>query len=121
VIVRIVSRVGIVAVAVLATSAVHLPGRPPTFCVLRALTGVPCPFCGGTTAAVHLGHGDVVGALAVSPIAVFMIAAAAVFGQLAAPRWWRHPITRRVVVATALVASELWQLRRYGFLPSPLG
>ncbi len=105
-----------VAAAVVATSAVRLPGRPPTLCVLRAVTGLPCPFCGGTTAAVHLGHGDLGGALTASPAAVLILAALPFLGVLPRPRWWEHRAARLTTLVVALMASELWQLGRFGLL-----
>lgn len=94
-----------------------LPWRPPTLCLLRGLTGIPCPFCGGTTALVQLGRADVAAALAASPLVV-----------LGAPLWVLWPrlrpalaarfeagALRRALVASlavALVASQLWQLHR---------
>lgn len=114
---RLVLRLGAVAAAVLATSAVHIPGRPPTVCVLRALTGVPCPFCGGTTAAVHLGHGDLAGALVASPLAVLLLASLSFLDIFPKPAWWGNRRARRAFIVLGLAASELWQLGRYGLLP----
>lgn len=83
-------------------------------CLLRGLTGVPCPFCGGTTAMVQLGRGDLLAGLQASPLVV-----------LGAPLWTLWPrlgpafaarVTRRWAYAAlglALVASELWQLHRF--------
>ncbi|MDX6197100.1 MAG: hypothetical protein QOJ79_251 [Actinomycetota bacterium] len=85
-------------------------------CTLRALTGIPCPFCGGTTAAVHVGRADLPGALRASPLAV-LAAVAAVTLPLARARIASLP--RRVVlgsVAASLLASELWQLHRFGWI-----
>ena len=91
-----------------------LPWRPATMCLLRGLTGVPCPFCGGTTAMVQLGRGDLLSAVRASPLVV-----------LAAPLWTLWPrvgpaLTRRLsrrallgALALALVASQAWQLHRY--------
>lgn len=98
-------------------SVLVLPWRPPTLCLLRGLTGIPCPFCGGTTALVQLGRGNPAAALAASPLVV-----------LGAPLWVLWPrlrpalaarceagALRRALVtalAGALVASQAWQLHR---------
>ncbi len=113
----VVIRSAMVMAAVVLTAGVHLPGRPPTLCVLRALTGIPCPFCGGTTAAVHLGHGDVAGAVSASPLAVGLLALLPFAGAIPRPRWWSNRTLRRGAIIAVLVAAELWQLSRYGYLP----
>jgi hypothetical protein len=91
-----------------------IPWRPPTLCLLRGLTGVPCPFCGGTTAMVQLGRGDLLAALHASPLVV-----------LGAPLWTAWPrvgpalrsrLSRRallVAVGLALAGSQAWQLHPY--------
>jgi len=112
-------RVAATGVAAMVLAHVHVPGRPATLCPLRALTGVPCPLCGGTTAAVRLGHFDLVGALAANPVAVIVAAALIAspltlgpggIARLSALR--RRRLTQVIVVA--LVLSEVWQLIRFG-------
>jgi hypothetical protein len=109
-------RAGALAATALVLAAVVLPWRPPTLCLLRALTGLPCPACGGTTAMVALGRGDLLAALRASPVVT-----------LAAPLWvlwprlqptvdrWRRGHGRRSALVVVLVVaglSELWQLHR---------
>lgn len=105
-------RAALIAVVAVGLALVHLPGRPATLCVLRAVTGVPCPFCGGTTAMVHLGRADLSGALRASPLAVL----GAPF-VVALPALRRHldRLGRRqqlLAVLCVLAASEVWQLAR---------
>lgn len=103
------------AVAV-ALGSVHLSGRPPTLCAFRALTGVPCPFCGGTTAAVELGRGHLGAALAASPLAVLGAPVVAALPVLRAPLARLPPRWRWGGLLVVLAAAETWQLVRFGLL-----
>lgn len=94
-------------------------------CPLRALTGVPCPACGLTTAAVTLVRGEVGAAFGANP-AIFGLAALAVAvvplvvlratGALEPPRPWSPSRRRWAEWLTGLlaVASWLFQLHRLG-------
>ncbi|HEX2254284.1 MAG TPA: DUF2752 domain-containing protein [Thermoanaerobaculia bacterium] len=55
---------------------------PP--CLLKTFTGVPCPSCGTTRAALALGRFDVPTAFAVSPLAAVALLALVGGGLLAA-------------------------------------
>lgn len=115
---QVVTRVAVMLAVVAAVAAVHLRHRPPTLCLLRAVTGVPCPFCGGTTAAVDLGHGRLVDALRASPLAVALIGVWP-FAGLPRPRWvGSNRGLVRIGIVVALVAAEVWQLHRFGLLPA---
>ena len=112
------------AVAALALANLHVPGRPATLCPFRAFTGLPCPFCGGTTAAVKLGHFDVLGALRANPVIVLGAVVVATMPAILANRSSR-PVARwpalsprkiRVAIAVTVVLSEVWQLFRFGIL-----
>jgi hypothetical protein len=80
--------------AMLATAAV-LPAvaHGPALCPLRAMTGVPCPFCGMTRGVVDAVHGDVGGSLLMNPGALLLVAAAVLLvlgvirGRVTFPRW----------------------------------
>lgn len=103
------------ALIVAALAAVQLPWRPSTLCLLRAVTGIPCPVCGSTTAVVELGSGAPLRAFAASPLATLGAVALAL-----QPAWssrWR-PGRRTVWVLIGAVGalSEVWQLHRFGWL-----
>ncbi len=54
------------------------PWHPPLPCPLRALTGVPCPFCGLTRAVTALFRGDLVGSLRYNPFGLVLVVMAVV-------------------------------------------
>jgi hypothetical protein len=107
-------RGAVLLVAALLLAVVHIPGRPSTVCTLRALTGVPCPLCGGTTAASAIGHGEVGAALRASPLAVL-----GAVGYVLGPLGRLPRPSRRVLwagIGAAAILSELWQLARFGLI-----
>jgi Protein of unknown function (DUF2752) len=100
------------------------PGLP---CPLRTLTGVPCPFCGMTTATVALSHGQWGRAAAANPLAYLAAALAAgtlpvllarTVGLAPPPRPWPEATCRRARWAMAVLVGLSWlfQLHRFGFL-----
>ena len=110
---RAAGRVLLLALAALAVAALHPRHRPATLCLLRGLTGVPCPLCGGTTAAVQLGHGRVGAGLAASPLVVLGAVTVALWPLLpgAVVTWASR--SRLQLVLGLLAAGELWQLHRF--------
>jgi Protein of unknown function (DUF2752) len=98
---------------------------PHTVCPFRMLTGIPCPFCGGTHAGIDLGRGHPAAALRASPLAVCGAVAIIALPVLRktglAKRWRQLPgRTRNTAAFTGIVAalavSEVWQLARGGLL-----
>src|SRR5439155_1362211 len=110
-------RYALLGALLVALAAVHLRTRPASLCVLRSVTGIPCPFCGGTTSAVRLGSGHVRAAFAASPIAPLMLAGWPLLGRLRGAAWWPPPAVRWGLVAGLLTIAEIWQLARFGFIP----
>ena len=123
------SRVALGVVAAVTLAHLTIPGRPATVCPLRAFTGVPCPICGGTTAAVRIGHADLVGALRANPFVVLGALIVALLPALAALRrsrpWsagWRGdrrqlpPRALLALAAFAVAGSEIWQLFRFSII-----
>ncbi len=87
-------------------------------CPFRSLTGVPCPTCGTTHAAIAMLHGRIGAALAANPLAA---AAGLAFlaGGLIAPLWvaLRLPVPEipaplprwvRALILAALAASWMY-------------
>ena len=88
----------------------HLPPGVGLPCPLRTTTGIPCPFCGITTALRQLGGGDLGGSLSAAPLALVLavLAILAVVGRLPA----RLTVTIWVIVLP-LGAEWLYELARF--------
>jgi hypothetical protein len=96
-------------------------------CPLRTLTGVPCPFCGMTTATVAITHGRWGAAASANPLAYLAAAllactapvlVARAAGWVAAPTPWSATARRRTgrSIGCLVALSWLYQLHRFGFL-----
>lgn len=110
-------RLGAMAVAAAAVGWFHRLGGDTVPCPLRALSGVPCPLCGGTTAFIELGSGRPVEAVLANPVALGAAAALAVAPLGPGRRWWASPPGIRAgVLGCALAGAELWQLARFDLL-----
>ena len=99
-----------------------LPDHDLVLCPLRAVTGVPCPFCGMTTGTLAVARGDLAASIAANPAAIVLVAAVVfaflpdrvrrraldpVRGLARAPAWlpW-----------AALVPLWIWQLARFDLI-----
>lgn len=80
-------------------------------CPLLTVTGIPCPFCGGTRAFAHAGHGDLAGVLDHHAVwvlyAVLALAAAVV---LLVRRRPAPDLVRPRVLAALLAPAWAWAL-----------
>jgi hypothetical protein len=96
-------------------------------CPLRALTGLPCPLCGMTTAATGLASGDLGAALAANPFVLLLggftlvmavLMAARALGWLGPPAQWPESRRRQSywVVGALAAASWAFQLHRFGWV-----
>jgi len=69
-----------VAALVLVLGAAYF--QLPIGCPFKAITGYPCPGCGGTRALIALLHGQIIEAIMINPLSVLLILFA-----LVAPIW----------------------------------
>lgn len=109
---RAAVRVGLLLGAAVALALLHAAHRPALPCLFRALTGLPCPLCGSTTAAVQIGSGHPGAAIAASPLAVFGAATFALWPLASGAVVTTTGRFRNQLVLSLLAASELWQLNR---------
>jgi hypothetical protein len=75
--------------AAVAVGLLHVDRVPLTFCVVKGLSGLPCPTCGSTRAFGRLFELDIAGALAMNPfttLVVVLIAGWAVADLVLLPR-----------------------------------
>ena len=78
----------------------HGAGFPWPQCWFRALTGLPCPFCGATHAGLALLHGDALAAIRINPLASVVYAGIGLYD---------------LYVALILLAGHRRRLRLDGF------
>ncbi len=96
-------------------------------CPLRAVTGVPCPLCGGTTAATHLAAGRLGEAAAANPLVPVLAVLTLAMAVVMVLRWRRRlpparPLSpaaaRALGVALVAAGAAAWtfQFTRFGLL-----
>ncbi|MDP1677836.1 MAG: DUF2752 domain-containing protein [Bacteroidota bacterium] len=51
----------------------------PTLCLVKHITGIPCPSCGTTTAMIELVHGNFFSSLIINPFGLMMMAVLIIF------------------------------------------
>jgi Protein of unknown function (DUF2752) len=87
-----------------------LLGSPGVGCPLRAMTGVPCPFCGMTRGVTDAVHGDVATAALLNPGSVVLVVAAVVLLVV----WRRRTVSFPAWLPYALVAA-LWAFQLFKY------
>jgi Protein of unknown function (DUF2752) len=90
-----------------------LPVHPPFACPLRALTGIPCPFCGMTRACVAAVHGHLGTSLSFNPGGILILALALV--ALVRPQFLARVRVPMWSISAALGVMWLWNI---GFNPT---
>lgn len=99
-----------------------LPALGP-LCPLRRITGVPCPFCGMTTATLAFARGDLGAAVAANPLALVLLLVIAI---AFIPPLWRNLAAIRPpesvgraapkVALFMLIPMQLLQLHRFDLI-----
>ena len=88
----------------------HLPASVGLPCPLRSLTGVPCPFCGMTTALRALGGGHVANSLQAAPLGMILVLVVLLMAIRRANPPLRVPVW---YLLTPITAEWLYELTRY--------
>jgi hypothetical protein len=66
---------GLALFGLLLAGVFHVDRLGLTVCMLKGVTGIPCPTCGGTRALAHLAQLDLAGAFALNPLVTLGFAA----------------------------------------------
>lgn len=90
-----------------------LPGHPGLPCPLRAITGVPCPFCGMTTSVEATVHGHLGVAATANPVGILAVVVAVVL-LVTRPATVRLPPAW--VLGVGVLAMWLFELHRFRLL-----
>jgi hypothetical protein len=80
--------------------------------MLKNLTGLPCPFCGGTRAVFALLRGDLLQAFWFNPLATIGLLLALpgyfVYDKLLRPRGWEKPLSKAFVILLIAALVVNW-------------
>lgn len=93
--------------------ALPLLGHPGPGCLLRAVTGVPCPLCGMSTSVTSTVRGDLPDAFAAAPAGVALVGLAIWVLVTGRPRRVEIPLPG---VVALLVVMWVFQLFRFAVL-----
>ncbi len=111
-----VTTFAVVAASWVAVAALRPGDSGPTPCPWRTITGLDCPFCGSTRAAVALANGDVGTALDHNALFVLGVLPLALLAWLLwlTSAWRRRPtpsVSTRVVGILIAITLGWWVLR----------
>lgn len=99
----------------------------PPLCILRWVTGIPCPGCGILRSVVCLGHWDWHRSVQFHPLGPVAFAGILGWGilnlaRLRWPDWKPTPVLQRsfhrTCIALLTVTVALWPMRLLGWLPA---
>lgn len=83
-----------------------------TVCLLYAVTGLPCPACGSTRAAIWLLRGDLISSLWFHPLAVLLPILGILWLRIrwfsaSTPRWWNRLLFVVLALYIAVYAARM--------------
>jgi hypothetical protein len=91
---------------------INQSGQSFTFCMLKNLTGLPCPFCGGTRAVFALLRGELFQAFWLNPLAtlglLLVLPGYFVYAGLLRPRGWEKPLSKVSVILLIAALVVNW-------------
>jgi hypothetical protein len=88
-------------------------GNPGVPCLLRSLTGIPCPLCGMTTSVTDTVHLHLGQALAANPMGIAAVAVAVVL--LVWRRAQRVALPAGAAAAVPVVLAMMWLFELHRF------